>query len=86
MDPQLYFMQLLMNLPAWSASDIDAWLPDRWKQAHAARCEALEIPLSIPENRASRSAHLEQKQDEISTTWITCATCFNCAARFLAHP
>jgi len=44
MDPQLYFMQLLMNLPSWPASDIDAWLPDRWKKAHAARCEALEIP------------------------------------------
>jgi len=43
-DPQLYFMQLLMHLPSWPAKDIDAWLPDRWKQAHAARCEALEIP------------------------------------------
>ena len=44
MDPQLYFMQLLMNLPAWPANDIDAWLPDRWKQAHNARWDALEIP------------------------------------------
>jgi hypothetical protein len=44
MDPQLYFMQLLMNLSSWPANDLDAWLPDRWKQAHAARCEALEIP------------------------------------------
>jgi hypothetical protein len=44
MDPQLYFMQLLMNLPWWPAKDIDAWFPDRWKQAHGARCEALEIP------------------------------------------
>jgi transposase len=44
MDPQLYFMQLLMNLPSWPVNDIDAWLPDRWKQAHAARCEVLEIP------------------------------------------
>jgi transposase len=44
MDPHLYFMQLLMNLPSWPVNDIDAWLPDRWKQAHAARCEALEIP------------------------------------------
>ena len=43
MDPQLYFMQLLMNLPSWPVSNLDAWLPDRWKQAHAARCEALEI-------------------------------------------
>jgi transposase len=44
MDPHLYFMQLLMNLPSWPANDIDAWLPDRWKQAHAARWDALEIP------------------------------------------
>jgi transposase len=43
MDPQLYFMQLLMNLPSWPAKDIDAWLPDRWKQAHAARCATLGI-------------------------------------------
>ena len=44
MDPQLYFMQLLMNLPSWPASDLDAWLPDRWKQAHEDRCAALGIP------------------------------------------
>jgi transposase len=44
MDPQLYFMQLLMNLPSWPVNDIDAWLPDRWKQAHEARCVALGIP------------------------------------------
>ena len=44
MDPQLYFMQLLMNLPSWPANDIDVWLPDRWKKAQAAGCEALEIP------------------------------------------
>ena len=48
MDPQLYFMQLLMNLPSWPAKDLDAWLPDRWKQMHAARCAALEIPLPTP--------------------------------------
>ena len=43
-DPQLYFMQLLVNLPSWPASDLDAWLPDRWKQTHAARCATLGIP------------------------------------------
>jgi hypothetical protein len=37
-------MQLLMNLPSWPANDLDAWLPDRWKPAHADRCAALEIP------------------------------------------
>jgi transposase len=44
MDPQLYFMQLVMNFPSWPANDIYAWLPDGWEKAHAARCEALEIP------------------------------------------
>jgi hypothetical protein len=48
MDPQLYFIQLLVNLPSWPASDLDAWLPDRWKQAHIARCAALGIP--VPPN------------------------------------
>jgi transposase len=45
MDPHLYFMQLLVNLPTWPARDLDAWLPDRWKQAHFARCTALGIPV-----------------------------------------
>ena len=48
MDPHLYFMQLLANLPTWPARDLDAWLPDRWKQAHIARCAALGIP--VPPN------------------------------------
>src|SRR6266481_4676982 len=26
MDPHLYFMQLLVNLPTWPARDLDAWL------------------------------------------------------------
>jgi transposase len=48
MNPHLYFMQLLVNLPTWPARDLDAWLPDRWKQAHIARCAALGIP--VPPN------------------------------------
>ena len=48
MDPHLYFMQLLVNLPTWPARDLDAWLPDRWKQTHIARCAALGI--SVPPN------------------------------------
>jgi transposase len=48
MDPHLYFMQLLVNLPTWPARDLDAWLPDRWKQTHIVRCAALGIP--IPPN------------------------------------
>jgi transposase len=45
MDPHLYFMQLLANLSTWPARDLDAWLPDRWKQTHIARCASLGIPL-----------------------------------------
>jgi transposase len=48
MDPHLYFTQLLVNLPTWPARDLDAWLPDRWKQTHIARCAALGIP--VPPN------------------------------------
>jgi transposase len=48
MDPHLYFMQLLVNLPTWPSRDLDAWLPDRWKQTHIARCAALGIP--VPPN------------------------------------
>ena len=48
MDPHLYFMQLLVSLPTWPARDLDAWLPDRWKQTHIARCAALGIP--VPPN------------------------------------
>jgi Transposase IS66 family len=48
MDPHLYFMQLLVNLPTWPARDLDAWLPDRWKQTHIARSAALGIP--VPPN------------------------------------
>jgi len=43
-DPQLYLTQLLVNLPSWPARDLDAWLPDQWKQAQAARRAALGIP------------------------------------------
>lgn len=31
-DPQLYLTQLLVNLPASPMSQLDQWLPDRWKQ------------------------------------------------------
>jgi transposase len=32
-DPQIYFTQLLTNLPSTPISQLDSWLPDRWKQA-----------------------------------------------------
>jgi len=31
-DPQLYLTQLLANLPSTPLSQLDAWLPDQWKQ------------------------------------------------------
>lgn len=34
-DPQLYLTQTLVNLPSWPMSDLDAWLPDRWKMRHS---------------------------------------------------
>jgi transposase len=36
-DPQLYLTQLLMNLPAARMNELSVWLPDQWKQFHAAR-------------------------------------------------
>ncbi len=30
-DPHRYLTQLLVNLPLWPISDLDAWMPDRWK-------------------------------------------------------
>jgi transposase len=36
-DPQLYFTQLLVNLPQVRASELSAWLPDQWKIRHARR-------------------------------------------------
>jgi len=43
-DPQLYLTQLLVNLPAWPARDLEAWLPDQWKQRQAARLAQLAGP------------------------------------------
>jgi hypothetical protein len=35
-DPQRYLTQLLTNLPATPLSQLDDWLPDRWKMNQAA--------------------------------------------------
>lgn len=35
-DPQLYFTQMLVNLPTTQPSQLPAWLPDQWKLNHAA--------------------------------------------------
>jgi hypothetical protein len=46
--PQLYFTQLLMNLPPMLGElphtrrhELDAWIPDQWKLLHAARTALL---------------------------------------------
>ena len=36
-DPQLYFTQLLTNLPVIPSRDLDQWLPDQWKLRHQQR-------------------------------------------------
>ncbi len=54
-EPQLYFTQLLLNLPPLLRQlphrqlrephgPLDAWLPDQWKRAQAARSTALGFP------------------------------------------
>jgi transposase len=42
-DPQLYFTQLLMNLPQAKVSELPDWLPDQWKIRHLARIASLNI-------------------------------------------
>jgi len=44
-DPQIYFTQLLTNLPMTPISQLDQWLPDEWKrrQASAATADAQAI-------------------------------------------
>ncbi|MCL2661000.1 MAG: hypothetical protein FWD64_10870 [Acidobacteriaceae bacterium] len=41
-DPQLYFTQLLTNLPFIAGSDLPDWLPDRWKIHNAASANDLK--------------------------------------------
>ncbi|HUL35876.1 MAG TPA: hypothetical protein VL128_18480 [Candidatus Eisenbacteria bacterium] len=59
-DPQLYFTQLLMNLPPLLATlpytrrhELEAWLPDNWKLLHAARTATLLSHLSSAQQSAS---------------------------------
>lgn len=40
-DPQLYFTQLLMNLPEAKVTELSDWLPDQWKIRHEARMASL---------------------------------------------
>ncbi len=43
-DQRNFLEQLTRRQAGVAGNDLDAWLPDRWKQAHADRCAALEIP------------------------------------------
>ncbi len=40
-DPQMYFTQLLLNLPQVRINELSAWLPDQWKLRQAARAAGL---------------------------------------------
>jgi transposase len=41
-DPQLYFTQLLTNLPATPTNELAAWLPDQWKLRHTKALVSLQ--------------------------------------------
>ncbi|MBZ5525924.1 MAG: IS66 family transposase [Acidobacteriia bacterium] len=45
-DPQLYFTQLLLNLPQVRMNELPSWLPDQWKLRQAARAASLETTAS----------------------------------------
>lgn len=46
-DPQLYFIQLLMNLPQTKMSQLSEWLPDQWKVRHEQRLARLQITAPV---------------------------------------
>ena len=43
-NPQAYLTQLLAGLPSTPVSQLDQWLPDRWKAAQAARAAESSDP------------------------------------------
>lgn len=47
-DPQLYFTQLLINLPSLPIRQLPEWLPDQWKIRHNACLEDLQNPILQP--------------------------------------
>ena len=47
-DPQLYFTQLLINLPSLPIGQLPAWLPDQWKVRHKQSLENLQNPILQP--------------------------------------
>jgi transposase len=46
-DPQLYLTQLLVNLPAWPMSNLQAWLPDQWKLRQASLPQSPSSPEGV---------------------------------------
>src|SRR6202789_2444533 len=57
-DPQLYLTQLLMNLPTARMNELSAWLPDQWKQLHAARIASKQAPPACCVGIGSPSAQI----------------------------
>ena len=41
-DPQIYLMQLLTNLPLTPDGDLSVWLPDKWKLDQKTRLAKLQ--------------------------------------------
>lgn len=42
-DPQIYFTQLLTNLPLAPDGDLSVWLPDRWKLTQKTRLASIQV-------------------------------------------
>lgn len=42
-NPELYLTQLLVNLPDTPTSQLDAWLPDRWKARQTQEAKAPSV-------------------------------------------
>jgi hypothetical protein len=57
MDPQLYFMQLLMNFPSWPATTLTPGFPIAGNKLTLPGARLWKYPLSIPENCASLITH-----------------------------
>ncbi len=45
-DPQMYFTQLLLNLPQVRMNQLPSWLPDQWKLRQTVRAASLGTPAS----------------------------------------
>jgi hypothetical protein len=88
-DPQLYFTQLLVNLPTIKPSQFPAWLPDQWKlsqslyepirRMHRSRSLGRQLSPELP-NVPTRSSRLPLcKDDEVRT--LPCRKSVHCSKR-----